>query len=153
MSRLSLLSLLFLAGCYTPPVWSSVKVDGSFDAVWDKFVMTAQHSGFLPDEAGCDRGLKVYRSRWRTQAAGFRAGRRKRLHGEFELTGGSPAWELSFYVQNQNIPDMAAGFQPREEDWEDNGQDTSHEAWFRQQLRIAFGITEVDVAPSYTQGR
>ena len=51
-----------------------------------------------------------------------------------------PQWQIRFHVSQQNVPDMSRGMNPREEDWEDNGQDLDAEHRFDAKLRLEFGM-------------
>ena len=46
---------------------------------------------------------------------------------------------LEFHVQRQVVKNMSPGFEPKERDWSDSGQDRTREDVLYGQIRLRFG--------------
>lgn len=140
----AVLALAF-AGCSSPPKPLELEIPLGFGETWEHFADIADRSGFRLDPSGTDRGLRVFVSRWRESPAPFGKGVRTRLHGAFEKVDerANPsrreAWRLEFWVERQTVTDISRGFEPRESDWVDQGQDREREQILMGQLRLRYG--------------
>ena len=113
----------------------------SFGEVWTAVDAVVRSDGFRPDGAVCDRGLGVYQTRWDKRVLAMGRSGRRRLHAEI---GPDPDVEdqilVRFYVETANVPDLSLGA-PREEDWEDSGQDGAYQELFAGRLAATLGLT------------
>lgn len=150
MIKTSLVSflLLVLPACFGGRVhWHELETPPlAFQDVWTSILLTARSDGYVEDVTSTDRGLRVFQSKW-VDRGGFGFGRSKRtkMHVEVDRPGDLPPavvpqWQIRFHVSQQNVPDMSRGMNPREEDWEDNGQDLDAEHRFDAKLRLEFGM-------------
>lgn len=137
--RVSLLvGLSALCSCST---WNWQEVNAgplAFEDVWGAVEDVAQVDGYPVDQAATDRGLKVFQTRWRTRELPFRMGQRKRVHAEFEQRDEKDDWWVLFYVEQQKISDIDQTFDPEEDAWSSNGQDTDTERRFAVKLADRF---------------
>jgi hypothetical protein len=149
-----LLLPLFAVACKAPNRWTPVTVDRPFGELWDGFVAIAERQGYIMDRRGSDRGLREFVSHWRESPAPFGMSNRTRLHGRFtrpqadEAGEDVPGWKLEFYVQRQAVTNMKPGFEPKETDWSDSGQDQTREDVLLGQLRLRFG-QDLGIDPSF----
>ena len=67
----------------------------------------------------------------------FRKGYRKRLRAEFESVE-EEGWRIRFHVEVQQVEDFSRSLEPRDQDWEDAGQDADLEARIMQKLIYRF---------------
>ena len=105
---------------------------------WNEVVKMAEIDGLPLDAAVTDRGQRVLQTLWRTRAVPFRGSVRRRLHAEFEQPEGGGAWKVRYYVEQQRVSEVGKGFEPEEEDWEANGQDSDLEERFAVKLAFVF---------------
>lgn len=149
VNAIRLLPLLVLTmSCGTSYQWRELQDPSDFDLVWTRFVDIATVSGYAADPLETDRGLRKFASRWREQPAPFRMGRRTRIVAEFERREDEPGWTVRFAIPMQAIDSIEAGFEPREEDWADRGQDFEREEIMLGQLRLAYG-QDLGIRPTY----
>lgn len=166
--------------CQAPPVWREVRTDEGFGRLWEEFEDVAVSQGFPADGEHTDRGLRVYRSKWRTIEAAFGNAERTRLHAEFELEevtdeqaedsrkaaeergemgleplypvleAGSERWLMRFRVERQEIHTIGKGLNPVEDDWSGAGNDDPKELRILGMLRLRLG-QPLGLDPSYRQ--
>ncbi len=133
----ALLALSALCSCGTSWEWQEVNAgEMAFEDVWVAMVDVAQVDGYPIDQATTDRGMKIFQSRWRTIELPFRQGSRKRVHAEFEQR--EKDWWVLFYVERQKITDIDQTFDPEEDAWSGDGQDTETERRFGVKLARRF---------------
>jgi len=145
----ALSGLVLLSSCGVVFQYQEVELGPQpFDDVWDAVVEVAAADGYPEDPAGTDRGLRIFESRWRTQAVPFRLGSvhrgaRRRVHAEFEQDPDDRSWLVRFYVERQVIGDMTESLNPSEEHWTEGGQDAETERRMRVKLRSRFQVRSV----------
>jgi hypothetical protein len=131
------------SACAGPRQWRDLGERAvPFEQVWTAVVETSSRHGFAIDHSGSDRGRGIYQSRWRTWAQGFGQTHRLRIHAEMEqgeVVDSRRSWRLRFHVERQTVPDMARSMDPREADWEADGQERDLEDVIEAQLRLRFG--------------
>ncbi len=140
-SELSCLPLLCIllaltSSCGTTFQWRSIEKEQPFEELWFEVARLAGSHGFPPNHAQTDRGKRVYVSVWREYPAPFRFGRRSRFKARFLPQHDGSGWLIEFHIQQQMVKDIARGFEAREEDWSDSGQDFGREATILGQLRL-----------------
>lgn len=132
----SIFLLLLLCACGSTATWRSVEKNLPFEDLWLELMRLGQLHGFPPDIGETDRGKRVYLSRWREYPAPFRYGRRSRLHVKFANFGERDDWRIEFYIEQQIIGNLGTGFEAKEGDWKDSGQDFQREEVMMNQLRL-----------------
>ena len=140
--------MLAATGCFTPVQWRESQVGPvPFEDVWTAFQEFAETDGFPIDRAGSDRGRKSFVSMWRSRELPFRRSNRRRVHATFERLD-EGGWLVRYYVEQQTVGDIARSFEPREEDWDDAGQDSEMEQRLAVKLNLRFPNGEVQPMPT-----
>ena len=134
---LAVAGLLLSTGCFTRIQWNEFQTgQPMFEDAWGGFQRIAVGEAY-PPAPGSDRGTRRYESRWRTMKLPFRKGYRKRLHAEFEQVE-NVGWTIRFHAEQQQVEDFARSMEPRDQDWEPDGQDTGLESRIMQKLIFRF---------------
>ncbi len=108
-----------------------------FEDVWGAVVDIVEVDGMAVDPVASDRGLRQLKTRWRTRAMPFRGSVRRRVHAEFEHEEAA-GWRVRLQVERQIVENMAGGFEPKEDDWEPDGQDVDMENHLMAKLQLRF---------------
>ncbi len=104
-----------------------------FEVVWS-CCLEALKTEFPLNRKGIDRGRRRIVTGWRVRPMPFGRGRRSR--GVLEvLPGEGGAYEIRFHVDLESYGDMATPLAPKEEGWEDSGQDREAEKRLLYHLR------------------
>lgn len=130
------LGLVFLAACQAFHAQDQeIRVENlPFDTVW-KSCLAAANTEFRLDPKETDRGLRTFTTRWYERRRAFRKGRRWRAR--FQIVPQDPMTHvILFHVQVQRNSEIARPLDPRDEDWENAGQDGDLEARLAYQLRL-----------------
>jgi hypothetical protein len=126
------------AACGSVQRWQELQTAPVTQAeVYDAVEYLARTDGYAPSSPDCDRGLGTWVSRWRYRQVGLNRPGRFRLCAEIMLDeeredGG---WTVRYLVQQQCVKDLERSYDPREEDWSDDGQDGEREYLFGERLR------------------
>ena len=138
-----LLGLVSLLGsCVTAFNWQEVQSGPATRAeVYDAVVFVARGDGFLPG-SNCDRGMGIWESKWRYRQLGLGRPGRYRLRAELLIDDGSreTGWAVRFKIEQEKVDDLRKSLDPREQDWESDGQDYEREALFVERLRLRLGM-------------
>lgn len=145
-------AVCLLAACAVPPRWRDLGERAvPFETAWNAVVETSGRHGFSANDRDTDRGRGVFCSRWRSTTQGFGESRRLRVRAELErgqVVEAQLAWRVRFCVERQAVPNMARSMNPRESDWEADGQETNLEDVIETQLRMRFGEADVVTRPA-----
>jgi len=142
LSCLLVIGASFLAGCRTAFEWREVETGPAPRAeVYDAVDYLARGDGFLPGP-DCDRGLGIWESKWKYRHLGLGRPGRYRLRAELMIDQGSSetGWLVRYKIDQQKVDDLRKATNPRERDWETDGQDTEREALFGERFRLRFGL-------------
>lgn len=135
----ALLLGLTLSACQSGPDWQKVDVGPvPFEDAWDAVAQIAEIDQMPIDAAGTDRGKRVMQTMWRTRSMPFRGSIRRRLRAEFEQPEQGRDWLVKFCVEKQTTGLVSGGFDPKEEDWTDAGQDDQMEMLMLAKLNLRF---------------
>jgi len=142
MRTASLLLLLLSVSCSS--VWTDYQeyeADGlSMGALWTVSQQALEATLGVPlDKAHTDRGMHKMETKWRTLAAPFRKGERRR--GMIELVRSDTAKEtvvIRYAIEKQINKTIGSEFDPEESDWSAAGQDNNLEEHLRQ--RLSYGV-------------
>ncbi|MEO0480508.1 MAG: hypothetical protein AAF196_13580 [Planctomycetota bacterium] len=133
-----------LAGCLGPS-WDSVDAEMSLGQAWREFNGAAVARGFRTDLGATDHGLRTYRSTWKPKATGELGRRgRVRLHGKITPVDGQTGFvKIEYYVERQNVEDLAKVNFPTEEDYCEDGQDVIEQRYVGQNLRARLDVDQL----------
>lgn len=135
-----------LGSCRTAFQWQEVRSGPATRAeVYDAVDFVARGDGFLPGPT-CDRGLGIWESKWRYRQLGLGRPGRYRLRSELLIDEGSreTGWSVRFKIEQEKVDDLRKSLDPREQDWESDGQDYEREALFVERLRLRLGMWTVE---------
>lgn len=126
-----MLSTFLLTACGTVRDWRELRTDPMpLGACYDGLEFVATRSGFTADASVSDRGLGVWQSRWRARVLDDKHPGRYRLRAEVLVDEGDAAtgWTVRYVIDQQRVEDLRRFADPREQDWDDHGQDREKEA-------------------------
>ena len=104
-----------------------------FEVVWSCCLETLR-TEFPLVRKGVDRGRRRIETGWRVRPMPFGRGRRSRGVLEVE-TGPGGTHRIRFHVDLEAYGDMASPLDPKEDEWEDSGQDREAERRLLYHLR------------------
>jgi len=139
----SCLLLLAFTGCFglTRTYRELDAPNKSFGDVWVGLQHVTRRLGYAADRGETDRGRRVFQSTWRTQAKFPRGSARHRVRAEVNrIEPNKPGWRVRCYVERQKVDTIGRSLNPREEDWEPDGQDLDRENTFVGTLRAELGL-------------
>jgi hypothetical protein len=127
---------LLFAACGTVRDWRELKTEPmTFADCYDGIVHVASRD-LSTDASVSDRGLGIWQSRWRAKGFERNFTGRYRLRVEVLVDEGTAkdGWPIRYVVEQQKVEDLRRSMDPREEDWEDAGQDREAEAILGERL-------------------
>ena len=123
----------------------------SFGDIWVGMQHVTRRLGYAADRGETDRGRRVFQSTWETRLMFPRGSMRYRVRAEVErIRPNEPGWRVRCYVERQKVNNIARSLNPREEDWEPDGQDPLKENVFVGTLRGELGLTVLESTPRPT---
>lgn len=134
---------LLPAGCVAAYQWQEVASGpSSRGEVYMAVDQVARAHGFVPG-TGCDQGLGTWESRWKHLSMELGRPSRLRLHAEVLIDEGDAAagWPVRYWIERQKVDDLRRSLDPRETDWEADGQDGEREFLFGEALRLKLGVS------------
>lgn len=140
----------FLGGCVQTFTYRELELPNkTFGEIWVGMQHVTRKMGYKAKTV--DRGKKVFESGWRTQTRFPRGSIRHRLRAEVErlklATPDDPdasGWRVRCYVEQQRVATVGRTLNPREEDWEPDGQNPSWEDTFVRHLRGELGLPTIE---------
>ncbi|MCA8972537.1 MAG: hypothetical protein KDC95_22305 [Planctomycetes bacterium] len=105
------------------------------DVLWSICLDTAQ-TEFRLDPAQMDIGKRTFVTRWRNQLRSMGQGRRRRVHFRIEKPEEGEGHVVRYWVELQRYGDIATPFEPKEDEWDDAGQDMDVERRLYRHLTI-----------------